>query len=131
MQNQSELIVITRSKNIISYIFSVSDNAPKKFRFSLLSKMQNLSLDILEALILANEQMLSSKENCCKRRELQQKALAGLRVLDSVALIAREQKCLLPKQYEFLSKSIDECTRLTAAWINSDKRRLESMGIRL
>lgn len=131
MHNQSELIVITKSKDIISYIFTVSDKSPKRFRFSLISKMQNLSLEILENLILANEQMLNSKENYYKRRNFQQNALAKLKILDTIILIAREQGCILPKQYENLSKNINECIKLTAAWVNSDKRRLGSMGIQL
>lgn len=130
MKNNSELIVITKSKDLISYIFLICENAPKKFRFTLINKMQNISLEILECLIMANESALNKGENSI-RYGLQKEAIAKLKVLDSLTLISREQKCILPKQYEILTKHISDCINLTGAWINSDKKRIDNMGIQL
>ena len=54
MRADSELMVITKAKDLITYLFQISENAPKKFRFTLISKMQNSALNVLEDLILAN-----------------------------------------------------------------------------
>ena len=124
VRSDSELKVITKSKDLISYILSISENAPKKYRFTLVSKMQNLSLDILENLIFANEIMLDGKsENLLQRREHQHTAIADLKVLDAVAMIARQNSCILPKQYENISKMIYDCVKLTGGWMNSDIKR--------
>lgn len=86
--------------------------------------MQNLSLDILENLIFANEIMLDGKsENLLQRREHQHTAIADLKVLDAVAMIARQNSCILPKQYENISKMIYDCVKLTGGWMNSDIKR--------
>lgn len=132
MRSDSELMVITKAKDLISYSFTIAENAPKKFRFTLITKMHNSALDVLENLILANEIPLGKNEKDNKRRrDYQQMAIAKLKSLDALIMIAREQKCILPKQYEILTKNISDCIRLTGAWINSDKKRLVSMGIQL
>ncbi len=132
MRADSELMVITKSKDMIKYLFDISENAPKKFRFSLISKMQDNALDVLESLIKANEFKPGADINeNNKRREYQQKAIADLKVLDALIMIAREQQCILPKQYEIMSGLISDCVNLTGAWINSDKKRFQNTGIRL
>ena len=38
MRENSELMVITKSKDLIAYLLEVTENAPKKYRFSLTGK---------------------------------------------------------------------------------------------
>jgi len=124
MRADSELMVITKAKDLVKYVLVISENAPKKYRFTLVSKMQNNALDVLESLILANEILLGfGEEDNIKRRYFQQTAIAKLKVLDALAMVSLEQKCILPKQYENLSRIISDCLKLTGAWINSDKKR--------
>lgn len=52
---KSELSVITKAKDLCSYIMTVTDKSPKRFRFTLVSRMQNYGLDVIENLISANE----------------------------------------------------------------------------
>ena len=130
MRADSELMVITKSKNLIEYVFGISEKSPKKFRLNLTNRIINLSLEVLEMLVMATETMLTLSENeRQKRRNFQHDALAKLRILDALALVAVEQGCILPKQYENLTKLISECINLTGAWINSDRKRTASMGI--
>ena len=55
-QNQSELIVITKAKELCSYVMTVTQKSPKHFRFTFVTRMQNLSLDVIENLYRANFQ---------------------------------------------------------------------------
>ena len=55
MAYASELSVITKAKDLCSYIMTITDNSPKRFRFTLVSRLQNYGLDIIEYLIKANE----------------------------------------------------------------------------
>lgn len=129
MRENSELMVITKAKDIVRYSFTIAENAPKKFRFTLTTRIHNTSLDILENLILANEIMLTGDQSASReRKHFQQTASAKLTVLDALALAAREQQCILPKQYEHLSRLIYECDGLLKAWQRSDEKR---MGIQL
>ena len=47
-KNQSELIVITKAKELCSYVMTVTQKSPKHFRFTFVTRMQNLSLDVIE-----------------------------------------------------------------------------------
>jgi hypothetical protein len=58
---QIELNIIVKTKELINYIFRITQSCPKKFRFSLIAKMQNLSLDILSYLYKANEVFIDTK----------------------------------------------------------------------
>lgn len=55
MDSKSELSVITKSKDLCNYILTITDKSPKKFRFTLVSRLQNYSLAIIENLLSANE----------------------------------------------------------------------------
>ena len=51
MAYASELSVITKAKDLCSYIMTITDKSPKRFRFTLVSRLQNYGLDIIEYLI--------------------------------------------------------------------------------
>ena len=123
---QSELTVITKAKDLCSYVMTVTQKSPKQFRFTFTSRLQNLSLDVIEALYRANDTFVT-KENPSsrdKRLEFQHQAMTNLKLLAYFSLLAREQNCILPKQYEQISRQSADCQNLLGAWINSDRRRL-------
>lgn len=45
MKSTSELAVITKTKKLADYVFTVTHKSPKKYRFSIVSRMQNYCLD--------------------------------------------------------------------------------------
>lgn len=61
------------------------------------------------------------------RLEFQHKALTDLKLLAYFSMLAMEQKCLLAKQYEQISRQATDCQNLLGAWIISDKRRFGSL----
>ncbi len=131
MQNrkQSELSVITKAKDLCSYILTVTEKSPKRFRFTLTTKLQNYALNIIEDLYRANEVFLvkgdaGSQE---RRREYQRQAMTDCRLLAYIAQLAMEQGAILPKQYEQITKKVYDVQNLLGAWMKSDDRR---MGIR-
>lgn len=56
-----ELIVIKMAKEFSCFIFKATQDAPKKFRFSLISKMQNLSLEMIGSLYKANDTFIDGR----------------------------------------------------------------------
>ena len=125
---QSELAVITKAKDLCSYVMTVTQKSPKQFRFTFTSRLQNLSLDVIKALYRANDTFVT-KENVSareKRLEFQHQAMTNLKLFAYFSLLAREQNCILPKQYEQISRQSTDCQNLLGAWINSDRRRLQS-----
>lgn len=117
----SELRVVTAAKNLCNYVLTVTNKSPKSFRFTLVSRLQNLSLDIIENIYKANEVFVQNKDvqSIQKRLDLQHSALTSVKILAYIALLAREHGCILPKQYEQISKLVHDCQYLLGAWIKS------------
>jgi len=56
MKKKDDLFVLTKAKDLAKYIITVTEKSPKKFRFTLVVRIQNYILDILESLYLANKE---------------------------------------------------------------------------
>lgn len=103
MNKQGDLSVITKAKEVCSYILTITDKSPKRFRFTLVSRLQNYSLTIIEKLILANEIYVCNNrqevdENALsERRRLQKNAMTHIKLLAYIAQVSMEQQCILPK----------------------------------
>ena len=126
INQKSELLVVTKAKELCSYIMTVTQKSPKQFRFTFVTRMQNLSLDVIEKIYYANEIFIGkgNEKNAEERLALQHHALTALKILAYIAELAMTEKCLLFKQYEQIAKLSTDCQRLIGAWINSDKKRL-------
>ena len=126
--NHSELTVITKTKDLCSYVITITQKSPKQFRFTFVSRMQNLSLDVIEYLYRANDTFITKGDTAAwrQRLEFQHKAMTSLKLLNYFSLLALENKCIIQKQYEQISRQSVECMNLLGGWINSDKRRLQS-----
>lgn len=124
---QSELTVITKAKDLCSYIMTVTQRSPKQFRFTFTSRIQNLSLDVIEDLYRANDIYVTRQDTAAKEKRLehQRKALTSLKLLSYISLLAMEQNCILTKQYEQIARQCSDCMNLVGAWMNSDRRRLQ------
>ena len=120
-KKQSELTVIMKAKELCSYIMTVTQKSPKQFRFTFVTRLQNLALDVIERIYRANEVHLVS--GTAQRLDLQHTALTDLKLLAYIAELAMTQGCLLPKQFEEIAKLTTDCQHLLGAWINSDKKR--------
>ena len=123
---QSELAVITKAKDLCSYVMTVTDKSPKRFRFTLVAKLQNYALDIIENLYRANEVFVKAgdREKAQQRIDFQHQVLTELKLLGYMAQLSMEQGCILPKQYEQITKKIHDCQNMLGAWLNSDRKRL-------
>lgn len=127
IKNSSELKVITAEKKLCSYVLIVTNKSPKSFRFTLVSRMQNLALDVIENLYRANEVFIknANQDLLKKRLDLQHSALISVKLLAYMSLLARESGCILPKQYEQISKLANDCQYLLGAWIKSSNKFLK------
>ena len=81
---------------------TVTNKSPKSFRFTRVSRLQSLSFDIIENIHKVNEIFMQNEnlQNIQKRLDLQHAALTNVKILAYISLIAREQRCILPKQCE-------------------------------
>ncbi len=121
MQRKSDLYVITKVKDLAKYIITVTEKSPKKFRFTLVTRLQNYVLDCLEMLLLAN-----AEHNYETRLVYQDKARSLLSLLGYFAEIASDQECILFRQYEQISKQLADCLLYLGRWIASTTSKMSS-----
>lgn len=86
MKQQSELSVITKAKELCSYVMTITQKSPKHFRYTFVSRLQNYSLDIIENLFRANDTYVSQGDTVAYRRrtEYQHRAMSSLKLLTGV-----------------------------------------------
>ena len=121
----SELSVIRKAKDLSEYIFIITDKSPKKYRFTLVSRLQNYSLSIIEDLYRANEVYLkqSTQAEIQRRREYQRRVLVNCRLLDYIAELSARNGAIAMKHYGNIAKLISDISNMTGAWMNSDANR--------
>lgn len=126
--NNKELGVIVKAKDLCSYVMTVTQKSPKQYRFTFTTRLNNLAMDIIQNLYLANDTFVggeNAKNQWEKRLSYQQEAMTKTRLLSYFALLAMEQKVILPKQYHVISVRAYEVMQTLTAWVRSDKKRFE------
>ena len=105
---KNELSVITKAKDLCSCIMTVTDKSPKRFRFTLVSRLQNYALDVIENLIMANETFVAAGDmhSGKQRMSYQRMAMSRLKLLSYMSELAMKQGCILPKQFEIITKQV-------------------------
>ena len=124
-----ELAVITQTKALCNIVILCTAKSPKKFRFTLVSKLQTYSLNALENLFRANEVYIKGnlKNGLSLRMDFQHKALTELNLLAFITQLAYEQQCILKKDYLRITHQIFGCKNLLGGWIRSEHKKISSL----
>ena len=122
-KKQSDLLVITKTRDLANYVFTITHKSPKEYRFSIVSRMQNYVLDAVENLYRANAVQLTS-QTIMNREHYQREAMTAFRLLGTVAQIGSEQGAITAHQLEQIAMQVSDCEHLLGAWVNSDRKRL-------
>lgn len=120
----NELQVIIKSKQLAAHTLRVTSNCnryPKKFRFSLVDKMQNRSLEIYEKLMEANRTDL--KDYRQERLELQTQAITYCDELLFYIELSYELNIINDKSMGYWSKMVTDIKHMAIAWRSKDKER--------
>lgn len=121
-----ELHVVIKMKDLCRYVMTITQRCPKQYRFTFTTRLQNLGMDALEMIYLANDVFVSgpdAREKARQRLDLQHEAMTRVRLLCYIAQLALEQKAILPKHYEQIAKQGTEVLAYLGGWINSDRKR--------
>lgn len=119
-----ELRVILKAKELAKHTLIITSNCnryPKKYRFSLVDKMQNKALEIYEHLYEANrtDLRLYPKE----RSELQTKAITKCDELLFYIELSMELNIINNKSTEYWSKMVSDIKHMAIAWRTKGKER--------
>lgn len=112
--------IIQKTYKFYLLLYSCTKTFPKKDRFTLGQKSENLTLEILEILYLANSKR--DQEKIPYLREVDLK----LKIAQTVVRIAHDVNALEDKKYYALSASLEELGRMLGGWIRSLTTEKES-----
>ncbi|MBE5852279.1 MAG: four helix bundle protein [Lachnospiraceae bacterium] len=121
---ETDLKVILKAKELAEHTLRVTSNCnryPKKYRFSLVDKMQNKSLEIYEHLHEANRTDL--REYARERSELQTKAIAHCDELLFYIELSYKLNIINDKSMGYWSKMVTDIKHMAIAWRSKDKKR--------
>lgn len=120
----NELRVILKAKELATHTLRLTSNAnryPKKYRFSLVDKMQNKSMEIYEMLLEANRTDIRDYKR--DRLELQTKAITYCDELLFYIEMSHDLNILNAKSMEYWSKMISDVKHMAIAWRTKDRKR--------
>lgn len=99
--------------DFVKWLLLKTEKLPKKVRFTLSGRIDNLALDIVEKLIEARY----SKE----KKELLRRADLNMEKLRVLLRISNELGYLDKKGYEFASKKLNEAGKMLGGWRKQQK----------
>lgn len=121
---ENELRVILKEKDLAEHTLRITSNCnryPKKYRFSLVDKMQNKSLEIYENLYEANRTDI--KNYRLERSELQTKAITKCDEFLFYIELSMKLNIINVKSMEYWSKMVSDVKHMAIAWRTKDKER--------
>ena len=124
MGDNRELQVILKAKELAKHTLVVTSNArryPKKYRFSLVDKMQNKSMEIYEALYEANRTDIKNFKR--ERLEKQTQAITYCDELLFYIELSHEINIINSQSMEYWSKMVSDIKHMTIAWRTKDRGR--------
>lgn len=120
---EKEMQVIIKAKELSFYTLEITSNCktyPKKFRFTLVDRMQRKSFDIYERLLEANRVRI---ENKVLRYDLQSNAITYCEELLYYIEMSMRLNIITPKRAEYWSSLVSDVKHMTLAWRKRDKDR--------
>ena len=123
----SEFNVIVKAKDLVKHTFTITNSTeryPKKYRFTLVNRIQEKAVDIYEMTLEANELDLRQADEHRQRQRLQAKALTYCKELLFFIELSQEMGFISMKSCEYWSKLALEVKYMIAAWKKRDKARV-------
>lgn len=116
-----------RMRDYRRHTFTITNSTeryPKKYRFTLVNRIQEKAVDIYEMTLEANELDLRQADEHRQRQRLQAKALTYCKELLFFIELSQEMSFISMKSCEYWSKLALEVKYMIAAWKKRDKARV-------
>lgn len=119
-----DLLVIKKSMDLVEHSIRLTSNPnryPKKYRFSLVDKMANKSMNIYECLVEANRTSLEYMKR--ERMELITKAILFCDELLFYIELSSKLNIINQKSMEYWSKMVKDVKYMSIKWRTTDRNR--------
>ena len=120
---ETDLKVLVKAKDLAVHTFKLTSNCnryPKKYRFSLVDKIQNKALDIYTTLFEANR-----TNNGTNKRERIEKITQGITYCDELLFfieLSMNLEILTDKSTEYWSGMVSDVKYMAIAWRTKEKQ---------
>ena len=123
-RKDQELTIITKARDLVDETMSRTKKFDKRLRFTLSNRIDEKALDVLEAIVEANETDPQRRAKLCMVRfDLQTSALTGCKMLLIFLDIAKTHGQIDNRACEFWTKRVLDVKYMTAAWRKKDAAR--------
>ena len=126
-----EMQVLTKAKELELHSIRKSDSSkcyPKKYRFTLVSRIQDEALNITDALLEVNDLLLSDEIERPMRFRAHRTALRACRKLLRLIELSHELGRIDDDAFAYWSTMASDVRNMAAAWYKSDMRRAQEMA---
>ncbi len=125
-----DFLLLVKAKDLAKYTINMTENNkrfPKKYRFTFVNRMQDLSLDIYELINEANELNTNDPEALRERLKLQNLAITKCKTLLFLISLCLENKniALNDRQAQAWAKYVLNVKNMAVSWHNKDKEKLK------
>ena len=117
--NSGDMVVVTKAKDLVKYIFQVTANMPKKIRFSFISKLQSLALALIDNLYRAAQIPYNKKTQSSIERKVYflTEAKVSLKLIEYFSMLMVELGFFEIRHYKQIAQMGVKCETLTNNWL--------------
>lgn len=130
INSEKNFVLLNKTKDMVAYsltITSSGDRFPKRYRFTLVNRIQDTALSVYENILHANEMRLDSDEYTDRQR-YQLEAIISCKMMLYFVELSYERKFINTNTCEHWAKMIIEIRRMLAAWRKADQKRVPPLG---
>jgi hypothetical protein len=126
---QSEFTIIAKAKDLVKHTFRMTNDRrfPKKYRFTIVNRLHDLTIDIFQHIQEANELDLADLQEFRKRRYEQKKALTKCKTVLFLIELSLELELISNDQCAAWTKAVLDVKYMTAKWRKQDQQRAATM----
>ncbi|MDE5618136.1 MAG: four helix bundle protein [Clostridia bacterium] len=110
-----EMAVFTHAKKLSEYIFIITEKSPKKLRWSIVSRLQNAAIELIELLYRANAESGEERIAILKR------AQTSISLIDFYTETAYRMQAVNGRHTGVIARQLYELKKLLAGWIKKNR----------
>ena len=122
----AEFNLINRAENMVDYLLTITDKAPKKLRSDIIPELRRANFKCIQAIIKANNCPLDKTQLYYieLRKQYQLEAKSFLQTISAYSEICVKHNYITKKQFDVLNDHIFKCQDTLIKWMTSDENRL-------
>lgn len=124
-----EFAIITKAKDLVKHTFMMTSERrfPKKYRFTIVNRLHDLTLDIFQHIQEANELDLTDPQEYRERRYEQKKALTECKTVLFLIELSFEKELISSEQCAEWTRHVMNVKNMTAKWRKQDRERIAAL----